>query len=536
MVVYRKFEPNFPSFTQTENQLKHRYFNVMKQTKTYDVVVIGSGLGGLVSALLLAQEGKKVCVLEKNNQYGGNLQTFVRDKTIFDTGVHYIGALNKDENLGRYFSYLNILNNLDLSQLNKNQFDVISFGNETIQYPQAQGYDNFVKQLLVYFPNEEQSLKKYIETIQFYCDQFPLYNLKNSTGYNEEIMQHSVESVLNIITSNKKLQAVLLGNSFLYAIKATETPFYVHALTVNSYIQSSWRCVKGGSQITKAFIKQLRHFNADLFKHQKVEKLHFVGNVLESCETADGIYKANQFVSAIDLKQLFSMFNDENKQKPYIKRINQLKNGPSVFSVHIVLKPNTVPYFNHNIYHFEKEANVFSYENNWIDNKPQSAVITTNPHNKNEEFAQSISLMTYMDFDQVEKWKDTFNTVKNENDRGSDYEQFKKEIVTELLQILEKYFPNIHQNIVSTHTSSPLSYRDYIGTLDGTMYGFEKEAAQPLKTMISPKTKIENLFLTGQNVRLHGVLGVTITGFLTVAEMVGKDYFFDKVFKKVGYE
>ncbi|MDP0920005.1 hypothetical protein Q6272_33760, partial [Klebsiella pneumoniae] len=76
--------------------------------------------------------------------------------------------LNKDENLGRYFSYLNILNDLNLSQLNKNQFDVISFGNETIQYPQAQGYDNFVKQLLVYFPNEEQALKKYIETIRFY--------------------------------------------------------------------------------------------------------------------------------------------------------------------------------------------------------------------------------------------------------------------------------------------------------------------------------------------------------------------------------
>ncbi|KAA5534152.1 phytoene desaturase family protein [Paenimyroides baculatum] len=508
----------------------------MKQTKTYDVVIIGSGLGGLVSALLLAQEGKKVCVLEKNNQYGGNLQTFVRDKTIFDTGVHYIGALNKDENLGRYFSYLNILNDLDLSQLDQNQFDVISFGNETIQYPQAQGYDNFVQQLLIYFPNEEQSLKKYIETIQFYCDQFPLYNLKNGTGYNEEIMQHSVESVLNSITSNKELQAVLLGNSFLYAIKATETPFYVHALTVNSYIQSSWRCVKGGSQITKAFIKQLRSFNADLFKHQKVEKLNFKENVLESCETVDCIYKADQFVSNIDLKQLFSMFNDENQRKPYIKRINQLKNGPSVFSVHIVLKPNTVPYFNHNIYHFENEDNVFSYENNWIGNKPQSAIITTNPHNKNEEFAQSISLMTYMDFNQVEKWQQTFNTVRNENDRGSDYEQFKSEIVNELLLILDKYFPNIQQNIVSKHTSSPLSYRDYIGTLDGTMYGFEKEASQPLKTMISPKTKIDNLFLTGQNVRLHGILGVTITGFLTVAEMVGKDYFFDKVFKKVGYE
>lgn len=508
----------------------------MKQTKTYDVVVIGSGLGGLVSALLLAQEGKKVCVLEKNNQYGGNLQTFVRDKTIFDTGVHYIGALNEDENLGRYFSYLNILDDLELSQLNKNQFDVISFGNDTIQYPQAQGYDNFVKQLLVYFPDEEQTLKKYIETIRFYCNQFPLYNLKNGTSYNEEIMQHSVETVMDSLTSNKKLQAVLLGNSFLYALKVSETPFYVHALTVNSYIQSSWRCVKGGSQITKAFIKQLRSFNVDLFKNQNVEKLNFKANVLESCETVDCIYKADQFVSDIDLKQLFSMFNDENKQKPYIKRINQLKNGPSVFSVHIVLKPNAVPYFNHNIYHFESEDNVFSYENNFIENKPQAVVITTNPHNENQEFAQSISLMTYMNFNQVEKWQDTFNTVKKENDRGTDYEQFKNEIATELLQILVKYLSNIQQNIVSTHTSSPLSYRDYIGSLDGTMYGFEKEASQPLKTMISPKTKIDNLFLTGQNVRLHGILGVTITGFLTVAEMVGKDYFFDKVFKKVGYE
>src|SRR5690606_39238786 len=128
-----------------------------------------------------------------------------------------------DENLGRYFSYLNILKDLDLSQLNENQFDVISFGNDEIQYPHAQGYENFVKQLLFYFPDEGQVLKKYIETIQFYCDQFPLYNLKNGTGYNEEIMQHSVESVLNSITSNKKLQAVLLGHSFLYAIKSNET-------------------------------------------------------------------------------------------------------------------------------------------------------------------------------------------------------------------------------------------------------------------------------------------------------------------------
>jgi all-trans-retinol 13,14-reductase len=44
----------------------------------YDVVIVGSGLGGLVSAIILAKEGYSVCVLEKNNQYGGNLKTFFR--------------------------------------------------------------------------------------------------------------------------------------------------------------------------------------------------------------------------------------------------------------------------------------------------------------------------------------------------------------------------------------------------------------------------------------------------------------------------
>ena len=77
--------------------------------KKYDYIIVGSGLGGMVSAIILAKEGKSVCVLEKNNQYGGNLQTFVRDKTIFDTGIHYIGGLDKGQNLYKYFSYIGIM-------------------------------------------------------------------------------------------------------------------------------------------------------------------------------------------------------------------------------------------------------------------------------------------------------------------------------------------------------------------------------------------------------------------------------------------
>ena len=106
-------------------------------SKIFDIVVIGSGLGGLVSALVLAKEGLSVCVLEKNNQFGGNLQTFSRRKLIFDTGVHYLGGLSEGQNLHRYFSYLGIMEGLKLQKLDEDGFDMISFDNDDTVYPHA---------------------------------------------------------------------------------------------------------------------------------------------------------------------------------------------------------------------------------------------------------------------------------------------------------------------------------------------------------------------------------------------------------------
>ncbi|HSG67331.1 MAG TPA: FAD/NAD(P)-binding protein, partial [Bacteroidales bacterium] len=88
----------------------------------YDVVIIGGGLGGLVSGLILSKEGKKVCVLEQHSKAGGNLQTFTRDGCVFDTGMHYIGSMGKGQYLQRYFSYLGIADRLNLLQLDPEGF------------------------------------------------------------------------------------------------------------------------------------------------------------------------------------------------------------------------------------------------------------------------------------------------------------------------------------------------------------------------------------------------------------------------------
>ena len=234
----------------------------------YDVVVIGSGLGGLISAIILAKEGYSVCVLEKNNQFGGNLQTFVRDKTIFDTGIHYIGGLSEGQNLYKYFKYLGIMDELKLKKLDENGFDIISFEKENEEYPHAQGYDNFVNQLSKFFPEEKESIQRYCEKVVTICDSFPLYNLNSEGKYDSEILSLNAKQCIDEATSNERLRAVLAGTNFLYAGIEDKSPFYVHALSVNSYIQSSYRCINGGSQITKQLIKQLKKFGGEVYKYK----------------------------------------------------------------------------------------------------------------------------------------------------------------------------------------------------------------------------------------------------------------------------
>jgi phytoene dehydrogenase-like protein len=67
-----------------------------------------------------------------------------------------------------------------------------------------------------------------------------------------------------------------LGSNFLYAGDSENVPFYVHALTVNSYIQSAYKCVKGGSQISKLLIRKLRQYGAEVHKHSEVSEFVFM--------------------------------------------------------------------------------------------------------------------------------------------------------------------------------------------------------------------------------------------------------------------
>ncbi len=251
----------------------------MPDNKIYDVVVIGSGLGGLACGTILAKEGYSVCILEKNKQIGGTLQTFVRDKTIFDSGVHYVGGLDKGQNLYQLFQYLGIMHKLKLRKMDEDCFDAVLFDDDPIVYKYAQGYENFIKTLAEVFPEEEEAIRKYCDGIRDVCSKFPLYNLRSGDYFEKVgVLEIDTQTFLESITSNVKLQNVLAGTSLLYAGVPYKTPLYVHALVVNSYIESSWRFIDGGSQIARLLSREITSRGGVLLKHKNVVKLKEEGD------------------------------------------------------------------------------------------------------------------------------------------------------------------------------------------------------------------------------------------------------------------
>lgn len=500
----------------------------------YDVVIVGSGLGGLVSALILAKEGRSVCVLEKNNQYGGNLQTFVREKTIFDTGVHYIGGLSKGQNLYQYFKYLGIYDDLQLKKLNEDGFDIITFDNDTTEYRHAQGYTNFEKTLISQFPEEEKGIKAYCEKLRETCDKFPLYNLKLGKPYYDdaEMFKRPARAFINSFTSNKKLQAVLAGSNLLYAGEADKTPFYVHALSVNSYIQSAYRCVNGGGQISKLLVRKLKEYGGEAYKHHEVKKFGFEDKNIKSVFTKDGKeIKGNLFISNIEPKLTLKLVGNDKFRKSYTNRIDQIESTVSAFSLHLVLKPKTFKYINKNYYHFKDHNRIWNGHEYTQESWPESYMVSMGVKKNHTEWTDQLTAITYMRYDEVTPWENTFNTVAQKNDRGQTYEEFKNAKSEQFINELENKFPDIRDCIQSVYTSTPLSYRDYIGCNKGAMYGYTKDVGNPLKSFISPRTKIGNLFFTGQSLNMHGILGVTISGVVTCSEILGREYLLNKIWE-----
>ena len=497
--------------------------------QSYDFVIIGSGLGGLQCAYILADHGFSVCVLEKNQQLGGSLQVFSREKTVFDTGVHYLPALDEGQALHSCFKYFGLTDSVKWKKMDKH-FDQISFDDGS-KFHHASSWKEFENTLISDFPQEENAIRTYSETIQKVVKTFPLdeleYNEKDHTD--DTLLDISAKEFIDGLTENEKLRAVLAGSNLLYAGSAEKCPFYVHALVTHGYVLSAYRCIDGGSQLAKELSKRIREKGGEVLRRKKVVSFDFEDGQLNSVKTEDGeTYRGKNFIANIQPKVLLQLIGKEHLKPSYYNRFQRAPHTLSSFSVHIVCKPESFPYLNQNVYHHTSNdvwAKPDYLEAEW----PLQFMLSTPASSKSEEFAEGISIMTYMRFDEVEQWANSHHTIVSPIERPREYVTWKEQKTEQLLKAVEKRFPEIRNCIQSVHASTPLTFRDYIGNDDGNMYGTEKDFRRTVANFVSPKTKIPNLWLTGQYLNLHGIFGVTVSSIVTCSQFLDKKQLLERI-------
>lgn len=499
----------------------------------YDAVIIGSGLGGLATALMLAKNGMKVVVLEKNRQAGGALQIFSRDKAIIDTGVHYLGSLSPGQNLQRYFSYFGIYDKLKLERLDEACFDLVSLPSG--DFPYAQGFDAFAEQLAEYFPAERNGLRNYVRGLREVLDAFPVYNVEPGlvNPVENKWMQVTAKTWIESFVADPLLRQVLAGTHMLYEGRAESTPAYVHAMTVASYIQSAWRMVDGGGQIARHLVDQLRKQGGEFRNYAEVTALHEKDGKITAAQTRDGeVFEADTFVSGIHPFLLFDLLPEGSIRKGYVNRVKALPNTLGTFTAHCIMKPGSFPYRNHNVYGFTSD-NVWDAPHYIASDWPRSFAAFFSRRAGDEQHTECANLMTLMDYRDVTPWADSFRTYPHfAGSRGEPYEAWKQTCVNRILETVETRLPGFGNAVQSVYASTPLSYRDYLGSPQGSMYGILKDARSPYASVFAPRTKIPNLYMTGQNLNLHGIVGVTISAVVTAGEILGNTFLLEQIKKQ----
>ena len=496
----------------------------------FDIVIIGSGIGGLVCGAILGMEGYKVCVLEKNRQIGGALQSFSRDKVILDSGVHYLGGLHKGQNLYQIFQYIGILDQLRLTPMDT-IFDTILIEGDEKTYAYAQGYEAFVSRLAEDFPGERDAIQAYADKIREVCSRFPLYNLRTGGAYEEKagVLEIDAKTYIESITENKKLREVLAGNNILYAGQPYKTPFYVHALILNSYIESSWKCIDGGARIAQVLAKKIRALGGVVKTRAAVKKIVEAEGRVSHVELENGeSFYADAYISNLHPVRTLEMTDTPLIKKAYRHRHQGLENSISSFSLHVVLKEKSFRYIPRNVY-YHREGCAWTMADYTPDNWPLGYALFFSPSRTFPEFAASLTIMTYMKYEELREWSSTFNTTDSPADRGLSYKAFKEAKATRLLDLVEQRFSGIRDAMQTWYASTPLSFRDYLGTDDGSMYGIVKDYKDPVKTLVPARTKLPNLYLTGQNLNLHGILGSAISALVTCSELLGNEHFIEKI-------
>lgn len=460
-----------------------------------DVLIIGSGLGGLECGALLAQKGLRTLVLEGSHQPGGCMQSFRRGGLHYDTGLHYVGGLAPGQTMHKAFGQLGLLD-LPWERMDE-AFDRVIIAGHRFAF--HQGYQAFVDGLAKDFPHQREALQSYV------------WRLQHVT---EEDMEVNAYDYLSKTFSDEMLLNVVSAAAMKTELKRESLPLFNFAHTCSSYIESSWRLRGDGNLLVNKLIDTICKAGGEVRTDSRVVRLTETDGHISKAVCADGsTYEACYFISDIHPAVLCQMLEDcPSVRKAFRRRMASAENTTGMFTAQLSIKPEALRYFAHNVFVYDK-PNVWTMTE---ENDPVKGVmVSARVPEDGSDMLRQIDLLTPMPWQECKEWEDT-----KVGHRGEDYKAFCKQKTEQCLTLAEQYIPGLRDMVEHCYTSTPLTYRDYLGSPEGGAFGMRKDCRAPILSFHSVSTPLPNLLLTGQSIILPGIEGVTMTAFETCSRII----------------
>ncbi|MCW5515746.1 phytoene desaturase family protein [Muriicola sp. Z0-33] len=509
--------------------------------ETYDTIIIGSGMGGLATAAILSKQGQKVLVLERHYTAGGFTHIFKRKGYEWDVGIHYIGEMQRENSLLRkLFEYVTDgeLKWADMGEV----YDRIIIGEK--QYDFVKGVKNFKKQLISYFPQEEETIEAYVNLVfktvrsskNFYMSKAlpPFLNALFGRFMKKGFYQYSDKTtyeVLRSLTDNEALIKVLTGQYGDYGLPPKQSSFYMHASLVRHYFDGGSFPIGGSSQIVKTIDKVIEASGGTILISAEVDEVYIEKNTAKGVRMKDGsIFRSDKVVSNAGIITTYNKLLPPEIVNKHGLAAHLQKVRPSAahLSLYIGLEgtPQELQLPKTNYWVYPEKGDHDSCVQNYLDDlsQPFPLVYLSFPSAKDPDWSNrypgksTIDIITIIPYEVFEKWSDT-----SWKKRGEEYDTIKEELAQRLLKVLYKQQPQLNGKVTYYELSTPITTQHFVNYEKGEIYGLDHTPSRFRQSFLKPRTKIKNFYLTGQDVATAGVGGALFSGVLTSMAMTGKN-------------
>ena len=404
---------------------------------SYDTIIVGSGVGGMTTALILAKEGQKVLVLEQHVRPGGLMQTFRRKGLTFPTGVHCLGSLDEGQTLWRYFKYIGVLDRLQLVPMDPEGFTEFCFEKKCYRVPC--GKQAFRERLIEYF-DSENAVDRFITDMDHVVAGFPLYNVASAVQHRaSNVQQISLQTYLETLTDNRHLRAVLSAIWPLYGLLPSECPLYIHFLVLDSFLNSSYRINESQTPLAKAFVDQLEDLGGEIRCGSEVVTIDCTNGVTKGVQLAGGEFMLSKtVVFAGHPKSILSLCSAGSLRPLFRHRLEMMPETDGIFGVALAWPNKQCPMANHDILlhsSLDFPTNV-SPQLMGTSDMPTALYCSATPGDF--KGSRAVTVMCAMNCQEMRKWETTMT-----GSRPSEYIDAKTDLGQRILSIIRDHWPNI---------------------------------------------------------------------------------------------